>query len=669
MYSATIQKNKDSTPVDVMPQFSYTSDGLVAITGEENQTVNLQLDTVTSQDWHIDIKLNLQHCPPGMVFAPQNGTCTCPDRKDSFQDNLQCDKQSYTVSIKRNYWIGSIATSNNTDTLVMGVCPYFSCMNQGDSIFTRIPQNMTGLVKDLCHTQNRSGVLCGKCNDGHATAINSLQYVCVPCSSTGKAKNVIVYIAATYLPILILFFAILIFNVHLTTGPINAFIVFAQVLSVNIMDIPIALDESHQRVHKTYAFLYGIFNLNFFSYLLNPFCINSEFNTLDVLLLDYMVATFPLIMIALITMYTHLISDHVHRCLSKLNTLRYSNTTCFASLRHKLQPESLLHALVAFCLLSYTKFSIASTMILTTTIVFNKIGAEVGSRRIFLAGNYTLSNSEYVYHYQILSLVVFTVFVALPPFALLGPLNWFDNFISKYPISRKLWPQDKVHIILDTFQGCYRPQRRFFASVYFLFRLALFISKMFSTNHLQQYTIQQILVTTVIVLIALLQPYRKKTANYVDALLFFNLAVINSLSLHTITEYSNSSQGFNPPKSLLMFQYILIFLPMLFMICYLFSKAKHTHFYHKIKTFLSRKCYKSQDTQPLLDTSSDRHARSYNSTTDESVLFQRANEPNTFRRASSVTVACTKDNDGNNLGSSDVHFRARPTTHPQLVIN
>ena len=99
---------------------------------------------------------------------------------------------------------------------------------------------------------------------------------------------------------------------------------------------------------------------------------------------------------------------------------------------------------------------------------------------------------------------------------------------------RDIYPFDKVNILLDTFQGCFRNNRRFFAGLYFLFRLALYTTYMLTDTWLLQYTIQLILVTLYIVLIAVLWPYKRTFINYVDIAIFANMGILNILSLYLI---------------------------------------------------------------------------------------------------------------------------------------
>ena len=57
---------------------------------------------------------------------------------------------------------------------------------------------------------------------------------CVPCDAHSSKVNWIYYLLAIYVPLLVIFLVIIVFNIHLTSGPLNSFILFAQVISTTV---------------------------------------------------------------------------------------------------------------------------------------------------------------------------------------------------------------------------------------------------------------------------------------------------------------------------------------------------------------------------------------------------------------------------------------------------
>ena len=635
VYSASI--SKDNALAEVEPEFGYTAARYLRVSGTGDQNVSLELDTAGEQDWHVELQLEIMSCPPGMIT---NGTedktvCTCPaEWTETYNQLIRCDKFQYEVRIKRNHWMGSIDNGSDVELepneLFVASCPYFYCMDSKNPDYLKLPPTVNNLSREICKKQNREGVLCGQCVSDHAVAINDYEYTCVPCDKTVHVRrNIAVYIITAYVPILIFLLVIIFFNIRLTSGPLNAFILFAQLInSVNMFDLPVTLNK-YADIHVAYTFIYGIFNLNFFSYLLKPSCVNKHFNTLDVLSLDYCIAAFPLAMIVLITTAIRLKDKFSCRKPGAFEDNRFLRAFV-------IKDKALLHSLVAFYLLSYTKFSQASLLIISTFRLVARDGKLVEGQRVYLAGQYAVMDGDYMYRYGLPSYLIFVLFVCLPPLLLLGPLNWFNNRATKYRCLRRVWPQDKVHIILDTFQGCFRPKMRLYSGVYFLFRLMVFITYAYSNDILQRYVIQQILVCSVLMLLAVLQPYQRKTLNRIDTFIFFILAVINALSLHAVAQFNASDEKYQTPDSIIITQFFFIFLPLLGVPVYLYF-SWNTHCYqllrNKVFRFLNY-CYSS-------DSDSDEEERpllvgSYGDTAvnDDSILqiLERANEPNTFCR-------------------------------------
>ena len=142
------------------------------------------------------------------------------------------------------------------------------------------------LDADQCSHLHRTGPLCGKCIEDYSTAVNSYNYECVPCTTntTNLAANIAIYVGLTYLPYLIVFIAIIFFDVRLMSGPLVGFILYAQLIGSGVIDLTAnSLPYSHnygalfQKLQNAYRIAYGVFNLNTLSELMDSFCINEKF--------------------------------------------------------------------------------------------------------------------------------------------------------------------------------------------------------------------------------------------------------------------------------------------------------------------------------------------------------------------------------------------------------
>ena len=143
-------------------------------------------------------------------------------------------------------------------------------------------------------------MLCGECSGSDAPSINDDAYSCVPCDSSQLVGNIFKHIGIVYIPLVLFFLVIILFNIQLTTGPANAFILFSQAIVTNFdttLNGQLSISSSVNIFFEICSFVYRIFNLDFFAYLLDPFCVGTQLNTLDVIELNYVVAIVPCVMI------------------------------------------------------------------------------------------------------------------------------------------------------------------------------------------------------------------------------------------------------------------------------------------------------------------------------------------------------------------------------------
>ena len=631
---------------EVEPSFTYVSGETVAVTGIENQTFTLLLDSAGDRVWHVEFTVELQNCPPGFMIS--DGKCEC--LHNGFLGNVDCDMVSFSASLYNGYWMGTLPGYNNT--LFVSLCPPNFCyLNPKQSSF-RLPNSIDELDAFICGRQHRTGVLCGECKDGYGPAVNSEVHECTPCgNNTSIAANATYYVLSVYLPLLVLFAVIILFNIRLTTGPANAFIVYSQVVASTF-----GLDPAGQITFNTitndsrsfqmaYKVPYGIFNLEFIENIIGPLCLGTTLNTPDVISLDYLVAVFPLLMIVIVIFFMKLSSCIINR-LRRTALCRRSGALNHLCGSWRLG-EGLLHAFAAFLLLSYNKFTVVSSYLVQLVGAqpfYNENGVE-NIQEVSFVGNSTSAHPENVLKYHLLGYIVFTTFVAIPPLLLLEyPMKLLEWCINKVNCLRRIYPVDKVHIFLDTFQGCYRNKMRFFAGLYFLFRLIINVSYILTGNSIQQFIVQQIICTIFIVLVALCQPYTedKKIFNYIDTLIFTNLALLNALSLYLYI-FSQAYPEERLPTLVFVIQYVLLFLPLLYMIAYILyyfsSPCRSTELWFRcIRLFQNRKYH------PL-----DEVIRDDASTTDGTqsrdeieALLERAEVDNTYRpNPGSVSVPVT----------------------------
>ena len=600
-YTVFTASTKSTRFAAVDPNYSYVTQETIRMTGKENTSLLLTLDSASERVWHVDFQVKLSSCPPGLkisnnVAQDTIATSECICSKD-YKGRLRCDPIQQQAKLQNSYWYGQSPYTVGHKMMVITLCPNGFCNIDNNEAFLHLPNSTGELDAFICGKVHRTGTICGECIKAYGPAVNSDIYECIHCDNADIALHIIVYMLSVYLPLFLFFIAIIVFNIRLTTGPANAFVLYSQLISSTFYldadgHIPMNMVSSHpkqlHRIQKAYRVLYGIFNLEFVENFISPLCLGTGLNTLDVLQLNYAVALFPLLMIVLVIFFLRM------KSLIKLKCFRQRprdnrRSRLFPSWR---MGQSLLHAFAAFVLLSYTKFILTSSYIAIHQYLIDENGAKLsnGARqyhpRVFHAGQFATNDPTYVLRYLLPACVVLVIFAVFLPLLLLEyPVKLLERLINKVHCLRRFYPVDKIHILLDTFQGCYRNNMRFFAGLYFIFRLAINVSYIATDGWLSQYTVQQITCLTFIVLIALCQPYNNKILNYIDILIFTNLAILNALSLY-LYEYGQTYPSEQLPLAFFILQYILVFIPVIYMASYMIWHLSKPH--RKIKHFASK---------------------------------------------------------------------------------
>ena len=608
---------------------SYIWNNAGTVKGLENASSSLSLEIVGDRVWEVNVMVQLLPCPPGFQFS--NDTCVCGnDTQSYYSGNVHCIFDSQQAHLRERHWMGKIGSKD----YLVGSCPNGFCQTS-DTSYIDLPKDHNSLPGAVC-SNNRTGVLCGECMNGSGPAINSPTFDCIDCTNITQSTNVIKYVFLVYLPLTVFFIVLIVFDIRLTTGPANAFIIFCQVVT-STLDleadgaIPLHTDVRGIKTLKDiYLFIYGIFNLEFFENLVTDICVSPSFNALTALALDYGVAVFPLIIIIFIMVCVKLKSLCI--CRSSAKASQVARTLC--KWRTKPIMESFLPAFAAFILLSYTKFSLTSSYILEKQNLLAEDGSYTDAR-VYYAGQLDVHDSTYITYYYIPSVVVFALVCIIPIMLLVYPLKILEWCLFKVSFLWKFYPVDKVHFFLDTFQGCYRNNMRFFAGLYFLFRLTINGAYLATSSWPMQFIIQQMACIIMVALVSLCQPYNRENNlfNYVDNLIFTNILILNSLTFYLYV--SSSSGNEHPSLSVFVIQYILILLPLVYMIGYIlwFLLQRNQCVRKKGRRLLSKFRYFKHLPRNSNSINTTERATLVN---NDDEFFERARVTNQYKRAGSI---------------------------------
>ena len=544
----------NSSSIAIDPAFKYVSKNAIEFIGQPHEQAKLVLNpTATNATLHIDIKLS--DCPPGNILT--NGRCECA--ASSYYGILKCYPEAY---ILHGVWMGYCNSSRVHNVhLCTGDCPYGYCsQNDSSKLYHPLPMNLSLLDSAVC-SPTRTGRLCGKCKANHSVYFNSWKFACG--TEERCHYGALFYLLSNIIPLTLLFTIIIALNVNFTSGSVNGFILFSQILDsleIHANDI-IPLPTGIQYLAAVHNFIYRFFNLDFFSLEQLSFCLWKGATAMDIMMMHYATIgyAFALVLLTVFVLSRGKCARHCPRFFVKKYTL--------------------IHGLSAFFTLCYAQCTRTCFQILTTVCVFTE-GAVCSNSVVFLDGELEPFYGEHI-KYATVAVLLLGVIVFLPPFLLLVYPLLFKILgfckLSETKFANYMWRMMPIQL-LDCFQNSFKDEYRFFAGLYFLYRAISLAATAFATTLTQSYTLVGIQLIFVIVLHAVFQPYKEKKHNVIDLLLFSNLALINGITQYNYARITESKGDSEYTRNILLItmiiQSVLISLPLVCVLFVLLRKLK-----------------------------------------------------------------------------------------------
>ena len=460
----------------------------------------------------------------------ESDTCKCGNDLD---DIVMCYNGTQQAYLHRCY---CMSYNQNMRALLVGNC-YYSCdqPTERKSPYFSLPSNASKLENTLCQEYHREGQLCGRCNSNFSLPVYSYTVDCVQCSDYGY--NWAKYLAVAFLPLTVFCVIVIVFRVSATSGSMSAFILVSQISStpaiVRSSNIPTYCYKTHHILKcytaKILSSLHGIWNLDFFRVVYEPFCLHPSMTTLQVLALDYAIAVFPL---ALIVITYSLVELHNRNCRVIVWLWQPFHACCVRIRRLQNIRTSLIDAFATFILLSCVKFLSVSFDLLTPVHLYDIYGKIIGTKYLYYDGTIEYFGKEHL-PYAILAIVMLLVFVVSPCLLLcLFPCRCFQRFLNHYSL-RSL----ALTTFMDAFQGCYKDGTngtrdcRQFAALYLTLLCVLLGSFATAlTRFIFPATISIIITFAVIIVIA--KPYKSPVHNTINTCLI----LIAALSIAAVLE-------------------------------------------------------------------------------------------------------------------------------------
>ena len=347
-------------------------------------------------------------------------------------------------------------------TAVIGLCPYspnkILWLHSTFSNYYSLPptRTLTEQSNLTCGPYNREGLLCSKCKPGYGPAVYSFSLMCAECSDNGVGWAL--YLFMVLFPITVFYIIVIIFNIRATAPPFTVFVLMCQIFcTIELVHMPLKMRlkgiKSLSTMVRIVEVLCGIWNLDFFRYLVPPFCVSSHLSNIQALSLEYIHIMYPflLILVTFICIELHarnfrplvLVWKPFHKVVTRL--------------RRSWDPRaSIINAFSTFLLLTLSKSIVITTNSLAGTyIVFIDPMSPPLRYNSFLYTDPTIHMySKQHLPYLLSSAVLLTIFFAVPTLLLcLYPTKIFRKLLSHCLSLR--W-QHALSAFIDTFQGHYK---------------------------------------------------------------------------------------------------------------------------------------------------------------------------------------------------------------------
>ena len=419
--------------------------------------------------------------------------CTCPDGFQPSESVTSCECIRY-CSIERSTIIRDNSWNvcfNKTDDVNFPICPFDYCQPLTDNV--SIIFNSPNGADAQC-AFNRTGTLCGACQEHLSLSLGSSR--CLPCPSHWPAVFVVILLAAIIAGILLVT-ALLVLNMTVAVGLINAFIFYANIMSANSAVFFPSSEPSFPTVFVAW------FNLD----LGIDVCF---FDGLDTYIKTWLQLAFPVYIISLVVIII-IVSEYSPR---------------FADLIGRKDPIATLATLI---LLSYAKLlSITITALSSADISYPDGSQET----VWLPdGNVKYFQGK---HAALVIVALLIILVGVPYTILLLLWQWIVR-APRWKVFKWTW-NTKLNAFIAVYHVPYNSKYRYWTGLLLLVRVILYITASVTVSDKPQVSplATIILVGGLFLLKSIinLKVYKKSSTDIVENIVYFNLLALAAFSLY-----------------------------------------------------------------------------------------------------------------------------------------
>ena len=401
-------------------------------------------------------------CPLG--FVKKDGICQCYPLFPLF-GITDCNINSQTILRPANSWISA---SNQNNYFISLICPFHYCKARAMYLNLAHP--------DMQCQFNRSGILCGQCQQGLSTVFGSSH--CKHCSSIYLLLIIPITIAGLVL-VLLLFFL----NLTVTDGTINALILYVNIISINSATF---FSDYHSTLAYTFVSLAN-FDLGIQT---------CFYNGMDDYAKMWLQLAFPFYLIFIATLL--------------IIGSRYSNRI------QTITAHRALPVLATLFLLSYTKF----LRIASNVLFFYSSITHLPSKHTTHVWSTDANIPLFRVQFTVLFVVCLILFLVLVYFNF---ILLFTKTLSRFHFITKFKP------LLDAYQGPYKIKFYYWTGLQLMLRTICFgLSSLDSNINL---TISIVILSITNVIHSYNKPFKNKMKNYQEMLFIINLQGLYTITL------------------------------------------------------------------------------------------------------------------------------------------
>ena len=457
-------------------------------------------------------------CPPWL------NNRSSPGSSSSLSTTIRCDPDILLLRL------GNCMTYNSTaEATAVGFCQYIQHLNTtyvDQVLYITLPYNVSLLNESMCGPLNREGTLCGKCKDGYGVAMYSYNLECSKC--WGHSYGWALYFFLELFPITVMYVLVVIFHIRATSSPLSALVFMSQIVVYTIRG-NIHLYPYVENIITGFPYvalqvlqvLCGIWSLDFFRFVIPPFCVSSNIKNVHALALEYIVAFYPIFLI-LLTYVCIKLHDNDFRPVVWLwkPFHRY-----FAHFRRRWDSKaSIINAFTTFLLLSFSKILFVSFTLLYISHI-DIYDHDVIHKECVLYFDSTVGcHTQEHLIFATIAIFVLLIFIISPIMLLiLYPTRLFRKCVTCCRFRR--W--HALHMFVESFQGQYKDGTngtydfRMVSALFLILRILILAS--FHNYSIWISAVAQFAVICAVCFYAVARPYKVSIGNSVDILILASL--------------------------------------------------------------------------------------------------------------------------------------------------